>query len=126
MINERLINSERSNDHPHNVAWEGDVYSQVLGNEKSGYVHGLGLDPTPSLLWGRKFFLGNIIAEDKYNEAVKELKTKITELKDLNVKQNEEMSLMKWELSWISQVIRKLLIMSYLYLKISMEFQLSR
>ncbi|MCD7471502.1 hypothetical protein HAX54_011977, partial [Datura stramonium] len=52
MINERLINSERSNDHPHNISWEGDVYSQVLRNEKSGCVRGLGLGPTPSLLWG--------------------------------------------------------------------------
>ncbi|XP_059305280.1 uncharacterized protein LOC132056895 isoform X2 [Lycium ferocissimum] len=44
MINERISNGERStNQPPHSVAWEGDVYSQVLGNEKSGYVRGLGL-----------------------------------------------------------------------------------
>ncbi|KAG5576271.1 hypothetical protein H5410_056405 [Solanum commersonii] len=41
MINERMSNNERSTDQPpHNIAWEGDVYSQVLGNEKGGYVHG--------------------------------------------------------------------------------------
>ncbi|KAH0710881.1 hypothetical protein KY284_012308 [Solanum tuberosum] len=39
MINERMSNNERSTDQPpHNVSLEGDVYSQVLGNEKSGYV----------------------------------------------------------------------------------------
>lgn len=85
MINERLNNSERSNDHPHNVAWEGDVYSQILRNEKSGYVRGLGLGPTP-LLWGSKSCLGNIVVEDQSNEVVKNLETEITELKELNEK----------------------------------------
>ncbi|KAG5590141.1 hypothetical protein H5410_040655 [Solanum commersonii] len=42
MINERMSNNERSTDQPpHSVAWEDDVYSKVLGNKKSGYVHGL-------------------------------------------------------------------------------------
>ncbi|MCD7456992.1 hypothetical protein HAX54_033807 [Datura stramonium] len=41
---------------------------QVLGNEKSGYVHGLGLGPTPSLLWGGRSSLGNIATEDSSNE----------------------------------------------------------
>ncbi|MCD9559808.1 hypothetical protein HAX54_018108 [Datura stramonium] len=51
MINEKLSNSEGSNEQPsRSVAWEGDVYSQVLGNEKIGYVHGLGLGPTPYAL----------------------------------------------------------------------------
>ncbi|TMW84623.1 hypothetical protein EJD97_024793 [Solanum chilense] len=54
MMKEKLGNGETSEEQSHgNVAWEGDVYSQVLGNEKSGYVRGSGLGPTPSLLWGR-------------------------------------------------------------------------
>ncbi|MCD7464108.1 hypothetical protein HAX54_052094 [Datura stramonium] len=72
MINERMSNSERTNDQPpHSVAWEGDVYSQVLGNEKGGYVHSLGLGPTPSLLWGSRYSIGNIVAEDSSNEVYK-------------------------------------------------------
>ncbi|KAH0669605.1 hypothetical protein KY285_023768 [Solanum tuberosum] len=71
MINERMHNNERSTDQPpHNVAWEGDVYSQVLGNEKSGYVRGLGLGPTPSVLWSGKSSIENIIVEDSSNEVV--------------------------------------------------------
>ncbi|KAH0776646.1 hypothetical protein KY290_008057 [Solanum tuberosum] len=71
MINERMSNNERStNQPPHNVAWEGDVYSQVLGNEKSGYVRGLGLGPTPSVLWGSKSSVENIVVEDSSNEVV--------------------------------------------------------
>jgi len=93
MINERMSNNERSTDQPpHNVAWEGDVYSQVLGNEKSGYVRGLGLGPTPSVLWGSKSSVENIVVEDSSNEAVQRLEQEITELKE---KQNEEMDLMK-------------------------------
>ncbi|KAM3235753.1 hypothetical protein P3L10_015790 [Capsicum annuum] len=39
------------NDQPHHsVSYEGDVYSQVFGNEKSTYVRGLGLGLTPSVL----------------------------------------------------------------------------
>ncbi|KAG5605875.1 hypothetical protein H5410_027367 [Solanum commersonii] len=75
MINKRIHNNERSTDQPpHNVAWEGDVYSQVLGNEKYGYVHGLGLGPTPSVLWSK----------DSSNEVVR-----------TKEKQNEELDLMK-------------------------------
>ncbi|KAK4359180.1 hypothetical protein RND71_021409 [Anisodus tanguticus] len=74
------------------VAWEGDVYSQVLGNEKSGYVCGLGLGPTPSVLWGSRSSLGNIVAEDSSNEDVQRLEQEITKLK---AKQNEEMNSMK-------------------------------
>ena len=64
-MNEKLSNGETSEEQSHdNVAWEGDVYSQVLGNEKSGYVRGLGLCPTPSLLWGSKSFLRNVVDDD--------------------------------------------------------------
>nr|XP_009783212.1 PREDICTED: uncharacterized protein LOC104231853 [Nicotiana sylvestris]XP_016511466.1 PREDICTED: uncharacterized protein LOC107828629 [Nicotiana tabacum] len=106
MINERLrSNSERQNDHPpQNVAWEGDVYSQVLGNEKSGYVRGLGLGPTPSILWGSKSSIGNIGPNDSSNE-VKRLEQKVIQLTELNEKQSEEMSSMKHELSWMRQVM---------------------
>ncbi|XP_060182366.1 uncharacterized protein LOC132612036 [Lycium barbarum] len=93
MINERISNGERSTDRPpHSVAWEGDVYSQVLGNEKSGYVRGLGLGPTPSILWGSRSSLGNIVSEDSSKEDVQRLQHEIAELK---AKQNEEMNLMK-------------------------------
>ncbi|KAH0672872.1 hypothetical protein KY290_025113 [Solanum tuberosum] len=64
-----MSNSEGSTDQPpHRVAWKGDVYSQVLGNERSGYVRGLGLGPTPSALWGSRSFLENIDEEDSSNE----------------------------------------------------------
>nr|CAD1837601.1 unnamed protein product [Ananas comosus var. bracteatus] len=33
------------------VAWEGDIFSQVIGLERHGQVHGLGLGPTPTSLW---------------------------------------------------------------------------
>ncbi|KAG5571909.1 hypothetical protein H5410_061675 [Solanum commersonii] len=93
MINEKMSNNERSTDQPpHNVSWESDVYSQVLGNEKSGYVRGLGLCPTPSVLWGRKSSIQNIVLEDSSNEVVQRLEQEITKLKE---KQNEEIDLMK-------------------------------
>ncbi|KAH0685450.1 hypothetical protein KY290_016723 [Solanum tuberosum] len=64
-----MINSEGSNHQPRNcVAWKGDVYSQVLGNERTGYVRGLGLGPTPSALWGSRSSLGSIDEEDSSNE----------------------------------------------------------
>ncbi|OIT36109.1 hypothetical protein A4A49_55877 [Nicotiana attenuata] len=112
MINERMNNSESSTDQPpRSVAWEGDVYSQVFGNDKSGHVRGLGLGPTPSVLWGSRSSLGNIVAEDSSNEAVQRLTQEITELKD---KHNEEMNLMKQnqekmqsELLQMRQLVRK-------------------
>ncbi|KAJ1438650.1 putative transposase, Ptta/En/Spm, plant [Sesbania bispinosa] len=53
VMQEKLNNGETSNEQPiGSVAWEGDVYSQVLGAERSGYIRGLGLGPTPSLSWG--------------------------------------------------------------------------
>ncbi|KAF3681235.1 hypothetical protein FXO37_02982 [Capsicum annuum] len=77
-INEKMQNSERPNDQsPHSVSCEGDVYSQVFGNEKSGYVRGLRLGPTPSVLWGRRSFLENIVIEDSSNEIVQRLEQKI-------------------------------------------------
>ncbi|MCE3215844.1 hypothetical protein HAX54_003737 [Datura stramonium] len=92
MISER-ISSERSTEQPpHSVSWECDMYSQVLGNDKSGYVHGLGHGPTASVLWGSKSSLGNIIAEDSSNEVVQRVEREIIELKD---KKNQEMNLMK-------------------------------
>lgn len=73
MIQEKLNNGETSNQQSHgSVAWEGDVYSQVLGTDKSVYVSGLGLGPTPSLSWGNKSSLGNIVA-DMSNETVQRL-----------------------------------------------------
>ncbi|KAH0764325.1 hypothetical protein KY285_000196 [Solanum tuberosum] len=96
MMKEKLSNNEILEEQSHDsVAWEGDVYSQVLGKEKSGYVHGLGLGPTPSLLWGSKSFLRNISVDGLCNEAAKKLEQEINELKELNKKQDEEMVLMR-------------------------------
>ena len=35
------------------VAWEGDALHQVLGEEKPGQVHGMGLLPVPKQFYGR-------------------------------------------------------------------------
>ncbi|XP_049399805.1 uncharacterized protein LOC125863874 [Solanum stenotomum] len=79
MINEKMSNSEGPTDQPpHHVAWKGDVYSQVLGNERSGY--------------GSRSSFGNIDQEDSSNDVVQRLEHEITKLK---AKQNEEMNLMK-------------------------------
>ncbi|XP_016478107.1 uncharacterized protein LOC107799495 [Nicotiana tabacum] len=112
MINKRMCNCERSTEQPpRSVAWEGDMYSQVLGNEKSGYVRSLELGPTPSVLWGSRSSLGNIMADDSSNEVIQRLEHKIIELKE---KQNEEMNMMKQnqemmqsELLQIRQLMRK-------------------
>ncbi|XP_059309261.1 uncharacterized protein LOC132060304 isoform X2 [Lycium ferocissimum] len=114
MINEKLSNSEGSNEQPPcSVAWEGDVYSQVLGNEKTGYVRGLGLGPTPSVLWCSRSF-GNNVEEDSSNEIVKRLEQEVTKLKDINGKQNEELSLVKQnqekllsELAWVRKAMSR-------------------
>uniref|UniRef100_A0A3Q7IE77 Uncharacterized protein n=1 Tax=Solanum lycopersicum TaxID=4081 RepID=A0A3Q7IE77_SOLLC len=88
MINQQMINRKGSIDQPLNrVAWKHDVYSQVLGNERNGYVRGLGIAPTPSVLCGSRSSLGNIDEEDSSNEVVQMLEHEITELKK---KQNEE------------------------------------
>jgi len=36
------------------VAWEGDALHQVLGEEKAGQVHGMGLLPVPKQVYGQK------------------------------------------------------------------------
>ncbi|XBJ11964.1 hypothetical protein VPH35_016576 [Triticum aestivum] len=36
------------------VAWKGDALDKVLGNEKPGQVHGMGLLPVPNQVYGRK------------------------------------------------------------------------
>ncbi|KAG5606369.1 hypothetical protein H5410_027861 [Solanum commersonii] len=93
MINEKMSNSEGSTYQPHHrVSWKGDVYSQVLGNERSGYVCGLGLGRTPSTLWGSRSFFENIDEEDSSNEIVQRLEQEINELK---AKQNDEINMMK-------------------------------
>jgi hypothetical protein len=35
------------------IAWEGDALHQVLGEEKHGQVHGMGLLPIPKQVYGR-------------------------------------------------------------------------
>ncbi|TKY46190.1 transposase, Ptta/En/Spm, plant [Spatholobus suberectus] len=120
----KLNNGETSNEqHLGSVAWEGDVYSQVFGSERSGYIRGLGLGPTPSLLWGNKSSLGNISTDNmsnetiqKFKEEVKELKEKhdeeMNQMKELNQKQDAELNMMKQnqeklmsELSFMRQVM---------------------
>lgn len=91
-MQEKLNNGETSNEQPTgSVAWEWYVYSQVLGMERSGYVRGLGLGPTP-LLWDTKSSLGNIVADNISNEVVQRLEQEVKELKE---KHNEEMNSMK-------------------------------
>lgn len=34
------------------VAWKGDALSKILGEEKPGHVHGLGLVPNPNQVFG--------------------------------------------------------------------------
>ncbi|XP_055836098.1 uncharacterized protein LOC129904565 [Solanum dulcamara] len=92
-MKEKLSNGETPKEQSHgSVAWEGDVCSQVLGNEKSGYVRALGLGPMPSLLWGCKSFLRNISVDGLCNEAAHKLEQ---EMKELNKKQDEEVILMR-------------------------------
>ena len=108
-----MNSGETSNEQSINgVAWEGDVYSQVLGSERSGYVRGLGLGPTPSLMWGNKSSLGNIAVDGLSNEAAQKLEHEIKELKE---KHEEEMKLMKEnqdkllsEISFMRQIMCKL------------------
>lgn len=78
--------------------------------ERSGYVRGLGLGPTP-LLWDTKSSLGNIVADNISNKVVQRLEQEVKELKE---KHNEEMNSMKQnqeklllELSFTRQVMCK-------------------
>ncbi|XP_057426165.1 uncharacterized protein LOC130719563 [Lotus japonicus] len=69
MIQEKLNNERTSTEQSDgSVAWEGDVYTQVFGPEKSGYIRGLGLGPTPSILWGNKSLSGNISRSNMSND----------------------------------------------------------
>lgn len=71
IINEKMGTCEGStNQPPHRVAWKGDIYSQVLGNERSGYVRGLGLGPAPSVLWDSRSFVKDTDEKDLSNEVV--------------------------------------------------------
>ncbi|MED6125934.1 hypothetical protein PIB30_073317 [Stylosanthes scabra] len=94
LIEERLRNDQhQSNEQSNNdVAWEGDLYSQVLGSDKSGYVRGLGLGPTPSLLWGNKASFGKFASDILANEIAQKLEQEIKMLKE---KHEEEIKLMK-------------------------------
>ncbi|KAK6791480.1 hypothetical protein RDI58_010561 [Solanum bulbocastanum] len=81
MMNEKMSNDETQEDESNgSYAWKGVVYSQVLRNEKSRYVRGLGLGPTPSLLWGSISFLRNVGVDSLCNEAALKLEQEINEL----------------------------------------------
>ncbi|MCD7450206.1 hypothetical protein HAX54_004353 [Datura stramonium] len=87
MMKEKLSNGETPIEQLHgSVAWEGYVYSQVLGNDKSGYVRGLGLDLTPSLVWGSKSSSQNVSFDGLSNEVADKLEQQIYELRELNKK----------------------------------------
>jgi hypothetical protein len=52
---EKLIHNEpelAQSDHG-KVAWKGDALHTILGEEKPGQVHGMGLLPVPSQVYGR-------------------------------------------------------------------------
>ncbi|MCD7469865.1 hypothetical protein HAX54_009179 [Datura stramonium] len=84
-MKEKLSNGETPIEQLHgSVAWEEDVYSQVLKNDKSGYIHGLGLGPTPSLLWGTKSSSRNVSFDGLSNEVAHKLEQQINESKELN------------------------------------------
>ncbi|XP_057417491.1 uncharacterized protein LOC130711771 isoform X2 [Lotus japonicus] len=118
VIQEKLNNEGTINEQSDgSVAWEGDVYTQVFGPERSGYIRGLGLGPTPSQLWGSKSLSRNI-SMDNIEQEMKELKEKhdeeIKQMKELKEKQDEEMTMMKQnqerlfsELSYMRQVMCK-------------------
>ena len=49
------------------IAWEGDALHKILGDEKPGQVHGMGLLPVPKQVYGRiprRFKNMNISTED--------------------------------------------------------------
>ena len=53
-MQEKLSNDQHNNKESRDsVAWDSDIYSQVMGAERAGQVRGLGLGPTPSRLWGK-------------------------------------------------------------------------
>uniref|UniRef100_A0ACD5VF94 Uncharacterized protein n=1 Tax=Avena sativa TaxID=4498 RepID=A0ACD5VF94_AVESA len=80
------------------VAWEGDALQEVLGQEKAGQVHGMGLLPTPKQVYGRTpRYLKNINmttsdgspcdGEDDLREEVARMKEQIRRLEDRNNKE---------------------------------------
>ncbi|TKY55804.1 transposase, Ptta/En/Spm, plant [Spatholobus suberectus] len=115
MMQVKLNEGETSNKQPTgSVAWERDVYSQIWGGERGGYIYGLGLSPTPSQLWGIKSFVENNLASNISNKAVQRLEQKVRKLRTSKEKHDEEMDLMKQnqeklvlELSFMRKVLYK-------------------
>uniref|UniRef100_A0ACD5Y818 Uncharacterized protein n=1 Tax=Avena sativa TaxID=4498 RepID=A0ACD5Y818_AVESA len=77
------------------VAWEGDALQEVLGKEKNGQVHGMGLLPTPKQVYGRTpRYLKNINltttdgspcdGEDDVRKEIAKMKEHIKRLEDRN------------------------------------------
>uniref|UniRef100_A0ACD5XGE2 Uncharacterized protein n=1 Tax=Avena sativa TaxID=4498 RepID=A0ACD5XGE2_AVESA len=77
------------------VTWDGDALQEVLGEEKNGQVHGMGLLPTPKQVYGRTpRYLKNINmtttdgspcdGEDDVREEIAKLKEHIKRLEDRN------------------------------------------
>ena len=54
MMQKKLSNNQYNNEESRDsIAWDGDIYLQVMGTERAGQVCGLGLGPTPSRMWGK-------------------------------------------------------------------------
>ena len=75
------------------VAWEGDALHQVLGEEKPGQVHGMGLLPVPKQFYGRTtrhFKDINIITVDESSSDVEtHMLEEIKQLKEHARKQDK-------------------------------------
>ena len=68
------------------VAWKGDALQKVLGKEKPGQVHGMGLLPTPSQVYGRTpRYLKNIkmtIVDDSTSEGESDVWEAMAKMKE--------------------------------------------
>jgi hypothetical protein len=107
------------------VAWEGDALHQVLGEEKAGQVHGMGLLPVPKQVYGRRthhFKDINIVSLDGSSsdvethmlEEIRQLKERskmqdkvIEELKDNQRRhENEEETMVRLYISICNSILK--------------------
>lgn len=69
---------------PPPVALKDDIYAQVLGEDRSGRVRGVGTGPTPSSLWGSSHILQ--VENNKLQKKVKELEERVAKVEQSGVK----------------------------------------